>query len=350
MWATALATMAGAGSLTAASGLLGAAPVGATTTLPSRVEAWVYPGSSGEPTCNASQELTAMSGAPIDLIKPEYLTIGSRGRVLTETATDLPCSGFSPFNLALARAAAHRVYVTVSAGTSGVKGVLANPIRTATAEAAIASFVSANNLDGVDLDFEPNRWSASLWARFVRMVSDLRGTLSSAGRGVEVDLQPFTSTPWDAERYGDVANAGAHVVVMAYDHEFDVACAPISPYSWLAQVVAYAQSQVASSQLTIGLPAYGYHTASCSRVRHVVANVALVTMTGEPGYPTTPAAVEALRDPGSGEVRWSSAGTFYDFVDSTSLDAKLQLVESLGVQDVSVWSLGGEPWFSGYPG
>ncbi|HLX87861.1 MAG TPA: glycoside hydrolase family 18 protein [Acidimicrobiales bacterium] len=345
-----MAAVAFAGSLVAGPGLGGAEPAGASTTLPTTVEAWVYPGSAGEPTCKASQELAAMAGAPISLIKPEYLTIGSRGRVLTETAAGLPCNGFSPANLALARAAAQRVYVTVSAGTSGVKGALSNPVRTATAEAAITSFVATNNLDGVDLDFEPNRWTASLWLRFVHMVSDLNGKLSSAGRGVEVDLEPFTSTPWDAERYGDIANAGAHVVVMAYDHEFDIACAAITPYSWLTQVVTYAQSQVAPSQLTIGLPAYGYHTANCSRVSHVVSNVALVTMEGEPGFPSTPAAVAGLRDPGSGEVRWSWGGTFYDYVDSTSLDAKLQLVESMGVADVSVWSLGGEPWFSGYPG
>ena len=41
------------------------------------------------------------------------------------------------------------------------------------------------------------------------------------------------------------------------------------------------------------------------------------------------------------------AGVLYDYVDTTALDAKLQVVEAMGVQDVSVWSLGGEPWFGG---
>jgi hypothetical protein len=70
----------------------------------------------------------------------------------------------------------------------------------------------------------------------------------------------------------------------------------------------------------------------------------------EPGFPTTAAAVESLRDPGSGEIRWESGGVLHDYVDAIALDAKLQVVEDLGVTDVSVWSLGGEPWFTGNPG
>jgi len=289
-----------------------------------------------------------MAAEPIGLLKPEYLTIGARGRVLTETSDDLPCNGFSAANLALVRSAAQRVYVTVSAGTSGVKGLLANPTRTAAAVSSIAGFVSANALNGVDLDFEPNRWTPSLWRRFTSMVSSMVSTLGAAGRGVEVDMLPFTTTPWDAERYGAIAGAGAHVVVMAYDHEFDVACAPISPYTWLAQVVDYAQSQVPAAQLTVGIPSYGYRTTNCARVAHVTANVPLVTMEAAPGFPAPGPATESFRDPASGEIRWSSGNTFYDFVDTTSLDAKLELVESLGVTDVSVWSLGGEPWFTGF--
>ena len=84
--------------------------------------------------------------------------------------------------------------------------------------------------------------------------------------------------------------------------------------------------------------------------RHITSNVAYVTLAGDPGFPTTPASVAALRDPASGEIRWSSGGVFYDYVDATALDAKLQEVEDLGVTDVSVWSLGGEPWFTGNPG
>ena len=319
-------------------------------TLPPTVEAWVYPGVAGGPTCDAAGELSALAASPIGVVKPEYLTVGARGRVLTETDATLPCNGYGPAGLAEVRAAAQRVFVTVSAGRSGVKGLLSSPSRRGAGEAAIERFVSANALDGVDLDFEPGRWTSTTWSRYMAFVADVVAALAPAGRGVEVDLGAFTTTPWDAERYGDVSGAGARVVVMAYDHEYDVACAPISPSDWLARVVGYAQSQMPSGSLAIGLPAYGYTATTCSRVAGIRSNVAYVTMAQQPGFPATAAARAAVRDPGSGELRWSSGGTFYDVVDASALDAKLQLVESLGVGDVSVWSLGGEPWFSGDPG
>jgi spore germination protein YaaH len=318
--------------------------------LPSTTEAWLYPSSPGQPACDTPAELAALAASPIAVLKPEYLNVSGRGRVVTETAVELPCNGYSAANLASVRAAAQRVLVTVSAGTAGTKALLARASRRSAAVSAIEAFVVSNRLNGVDLDFEPTRWSETMWGAYVGFVSALAGGLGPLGGTVEVDLEPFTSTPWDAQRYGDVATAGGHVVVMAYDHEFDTACAPISPYSWLRQVVAYAQSQVPAADLTIGLPAYGYTTTTCRKVAHVTSNVAYTTMENEPGFPSTPAAVTAQRDPSSGEVRWSSGSTFYDYVDATALDAKLAVVESMGVTDVSVWSLGGEPWFTGNPG
>ncbi len=329
--------------------LIGSPTAATATPLPQTVEGWIYPSSPGQPACDVPAELSSLSSAPIAILKPEYLTVTNAGLVTTETAASLPCNGYSRTNVASVRTAAHRVYVTVSAGTHGTRALLNKPAHRAGALSAIVNFVGSNGLDGVDLDFEPSRWSAPLWAEFTSFVSSLALSLHTTGRVVEVDLEPFTTTPWDAQRYGSIATAGAHLVVMAYDHEFDTACASISPYSWLQQVVRYAQSQVPATDLTIGIPSYGYTTTTCKKVAHVTSNVAYVTMEHWPGFPRTPAAVTTLRDPGSGEIRWSSGGIFHDVVDSSALNAKLAVVEGLGVTDVSVWSLGGEPWFGGNP-
>lgn len=338
------------GVLVYAPAVVAGAPGAGATTLPTTFEAWIYPGSPGEPTCDVPDELGALDTAPIAVLKPQYLSVAGSGKVRVDGATNLPCNGFSVADLAEVRAAAHQVYVTVSAGNGGTKALLARPSKQQAALAAIGSFVASNGIDGVDLDFEPNRWTPTMWSEYRGFVGQLAGRMSSEGRGVEVDLEPFTTTPWDAERYGDVASAGAHLVVMAYDDEYASPSAPVTPYTWLRQVVAYAQSQVPAPDLAIGLPSYGYTTTTCARVQHVTSNVAYVTMQNEPGFPTTPAAVEARRDPGSGEIRWESGGVFHDYVDATALDAKLQIVEEMGVTDVSVWSLGGEPWFTGNPG
>ncbi len=338
------------GSALLASSTFAGSPVASATPLPATVEAWIYPGSLGQPACAVPAELSALSSDPIALLKPEYLNVAGSGKIRTETAAELPCNGYSPANLAAVRAAGRRVYVTVSAGSRPTKSLLASPAKEASALSTVGSFVASNGLDGVDLDFEPNQWTSVTWSAYVGFVRSLVDALSPEGRVVEVDLEPFTATPWDAERYGDVASAGAHLVVMAYDHEFDLACAPISPTVWLTQVVAYAQSQVAAPDLTIGLPSYGYTTTTCKKVAHVTSNVAYLTMEAQPGFPTTPAAVASLRDPSSEEIRWLSGGVFHDYVDATALNAKLAAVENMGVTDVSVWSLGGEPWFTGNPG
>ena len=102
--------------------------------------------------------------------------------------------------------------------------------------------------------------------------------------------------------------------------------------------------------MTVGIPSYGYTTTNCRRVAQVTSNVAYVTMEHAPGFSTDPLVVASRRDPTSGEIRWTVGGTSFDYVDATALDAKLQAVEDLGVTDVSVWSLGGEPWFNGNPG
>lgn len=338
------------GSLLLAGVFAGSSTAASATPLPTTVEAWIYPASPGQPACDVPAELAALSSDPIALLKPEYLNVSGSGKIRTETAAELPCNGYSPANLAEVRSAASQVYVTVSSGSRPTKSLLANPAKQSAALAGIESFVASNQLNGVDLDFEPNTWTATMWSAYMGFVRNLVNALAPAGRAVEVDLEPFTTTPYDAQRYADVASAGAHLVVMAYDHEFDLPCAPITPYAWLEQVVAYAQSQVAASDLTVGLPAYGYTTPDCKRVKHVTSNVAYVTMQSFPGFPTTTSAVESLRDPGSGEIRWESGGEFYDYVDATALNAKLQTVENMGVTDISVWSLGGEPWFTGNPG
>jgi hypothetical protein len=347
-WRIRASVLALFGSALIAGPLVASPPDASATSLPTTVEAWIYPGTAGQPTCDVPSELSTLDSDPVALLKPQYLTVRG-GKVRIDTAAEYPCNGFSPANLAEVRAAAQQVYVTVSAGSGATKSLLANASRESTALATIESFVASNGLNGVDLDFEPNDWTTAMWSAYMSFVGDLVAALSPEGAGVEVDLEPFTTTPWDAERYANIASAGAHLVVMAYDDEYAVACQPITPYTWLQQVVAYAQSQVPASDLTVGLPSYGYTTTTCGRVKHVTSNVAYVTMQNEPGFPTTPAAVESLRDPSSGEIRWESDGVFFDYVDATALNAKLQTVESMGVTDVSVWSLGGEPWFTGNP-
>jgi spore germination protein YaaH len=114
----------------------------------------------------------------------------------------------------------------------------------------------------------------------------------------------------------------------------------------VADGVGVVADQELRTQMVIGLPSYGYSAPAACDTDEITGNIPNVTMQTMPGYSSKPATVAARRDPGSGEIRWVSGGTLYDYVDSTAMDAKLSLLERLGVTKVSVWSLGGNPWFS----
>lgn len=314
------------------------------------IEASIYPGTSGQATCDAPAEVGAMPQGSLAVVKPQYLTVGNDGRVTVVSARQMPCNGYRPAALRQLQSSAKQVFVTVSAGPTPTAAALATPTAMSAAQQAITSFVSQNRLQGAELDFQPTGWSQDLWSSYMTFVSGLSASLGAAGGTLEVDLPGWTSTPPDAERYADPVAAGAKLVVMALDHQYVQACSPIAPYSWLRSVVEYAESQVAASSLVVGIPSYGYIARSCSSITAVRDNVPYVSMQVQPGFPSSPPDVAAHRDPASGEIRWREGQTQYDYVDSIAMRSKLRLIQGLGVTEVSVWSLGGNPWFTGDPG
>lgn len=333
-----------AGTTTAAdiaADLNGNGPVG--------IEAWIYPGQPGQATCNAPSELAVMPPHSLAAVKPQYLKVSDKGTVSTVTSAQMPCNGFRPSALRQLRHAARQVLVTVAAGPPGVGAVLASAASRTAAEQAIVAFVSGEHLGGVELDFQPTSWSSATWSSYMTLVAGLVAQLGPNGGEVEVDLPAWTATPPDAERYADPVQAGARLVVMAMDHQYVTACSPIAPYSWLRQVVSYVKTQVPLSQAVLGLPSYGYRASDCSSTTAVRDNIPYLTMEQQPGFPAAADQVAAHRDRSSGEIRWKVGQVQYDYVDATALRAKLRLVERLGVTGVSVWSLGGNPWFTANP-
>lgn len=111
-------------------------------------------------------------------------------------------------------------------------------------------------------------------------------------------------------------------------------------------MVRYAQSKVPDrARLVMGLPSYGYSAPASCDTGAIQGNIPFVQMKTMPGFSSDPATIERRHDPGSGEIRWVSGGTLYDYVDSTALNRKLAVLKNLGVAKVSVWTLGGNPWF-----
>ncbi|MFC1411077.1 glycosyl hydrolase family 18 protein [Streptacidiphilus sp. N1-12] len=318
------------------------------------LETWLYPGSPGDTQCTAPSEYAdnrVRGGA----LKPEYWSVTGKGKVTLETAASGLCNAYSAANVADLKAHSAYQYPTVSGMTTAdVHALVSSSANRGSAVSQLTSLVVGADLSGVDVDLEDYwSWSSQDFANYKVFLSQLATSLHAQGKKLLVDAPAMTENASFYD-YAAVSATGVdELEVMAYDEEFDTApgarCLPITPLAWLKQVTQYAQSKVPDhSRLVIGLPSYGISAPDPCDLDNVTGNIQFSDMRQSPGFSSDPSTIAARRDPSSGEIRWVSGGTLYDYVDSTALNTKLAVLTSLGVTKVSVWSLGGgNPWFTG---
>jgi hypothetical protein len=317
------------------------------------LQEWLYPGPATDVTCSAPSEY-ADGRVQHGVLKAEYIDIDENGDP-TELLASNPayaCNGYSAANAADVKAHSAQQYLTLSlADLTSEENLTGNPAKSAAAISTVTAFTRSIGFTGVDVDFE-NYWS---WvgddqADYYAFLTHLATALHADGLKLQVEGPPDTTTGFN---YGTVLKDGAdQVVMMAYDDEYQSpvgsSCLAFSPYSWMRSLITGALAEIPAAQqsrFVAGLPAEAY--SATGQCQDITGNLAFSDMQKAPGYSSDPAVIASRRDPGSGEIRWSSGGTFYDYVDQTALDSKLALVESLGVDTVSVWTLGGgNPWFS----
>jgi hypothetical protein len=314
---------------------------------------WLYPAPAGTPTCSAPREF-ADGRVLHGVLKPEYMDVDNSGQLVMDLASQSgsACNGYSPRNAAQVRKWSAQQFMTVSLATLHQEEALtSSPAKVAAAVRRLTSFVKSIRFTGVDIDFE-NYWS---WkgpdaARYYAFLTKLASGLHAAGLRLQVDGPADLNTPFN---YGRVLATGAdQVIVMAYDDEFgwppSSTCKAITPLRWLRTTITGALGQIPASErsrLVVGLPSYGY--VATDRCQDITSNVSFAQMKREPGFSASPSVIAARRGAGSQEIRWSSHGEFFDYVDQKAMDAKLAVVRSLGIHNVSVWVLGGgNPWFS----
>jgi spore germination protein YaaH len=314
---------------------------------------WLYPGPPGSPTCLAAREFRD-GRVRQGVLKPEYMDVGNDGRLYMDPAGQraTACNGYSARNAALVRKWSARQFMTISLSTLEQEEALtSNPAKVAAAVRKLTSFVKAIHFTGVDVDFE-NYWS---WKgpdarRYYAFLHKLAVGLHAAGLELQVDGPPDFNTPFN---YGRALATGVdQVILMAYDNEFgwppSSVCRAITPLAWLRSDIKNALHQIPRAQrgkLVVGLPSYGY--VASDRCQDITSNISFDQMKREPGFSARPSVIAARRDPNSEEIRWRWHGRFFDYTDQKAMDAKLAVVEQLGIHNVSVWVLGGDnPWFS----
>lgn len=318
------------------------------------LQAWIYPGSTGEPTCAAPAEYRD-GRLREGVLKPEYWKVNPEGTLtLHTTDDDAPCNGFSEANAADVKAHSAQQYTTVSAMDRDTVAALAgNADRRAAAIRKMTDLARRVGFTGVDVDFEDFwNWSGKDEADYETFLSELARSLHAAGLKLQVDAPAELHDGDSPFGFATVMKAGAdQLVVMDYGRMFNTPagerCWAIAPEAWVREAVAYAQKQVPDKdRLVIGLPSYGFSAPDPCDTKKIQDSVPVSELHKRPGWSDDAEVVRRRRDPGSGEIRWSEGGVLYDAMDRAAMDARLALLGRLGVRHVSVWALGGNPWFS----
>lgn len=303
-----------------------------------RTMAWIYP---GNPACGATTEIA--DGRKIHTLKAEFFTI-SGGLLTLLDATNTRCNGYSPDTISRLKLYSTEQFATVSsASVNDMESFFSTAlVASGTEIPTLVDFVVKNNITGIELDFEDfSSWTPEAYTNYKLFVRTLGDALHLKGKKLMLDgpaVSNATEENWFLWRYSDFVTLPVdHMVIMAYDYQYDYgAGTPIAPLDWIKDVANWISTKYPKEKLTVGLPSYGYQGANGS---YRLTILTLDQIRKKSGFAT------AVRDVSSGEMTWRSGSTVYFYQDSQSLRQKRDLVASLGITSVSVWHLGGNPWF-----
>ena len=211
-----------------------------------------------------------------DLIKevmPFWYTLKYDGKTKAAYVSDLYATGNPSVPiatpLAAMRSAGFQIIPTITDGMD--KLVLANLLANAGNRTKIAKtindYVTANNFDGIDLDFEGfafvdgnTTWAktAPLWVAFVKELSVL---LHANNKLLSVS-SPYNFNPAEKQKgytvyaWPQIAPHIDRLRIMTYDYSV-AKVGPIGPIAWTEKTVAYATSIMPASKVYVGLAGYG---------------------------------------------------------------------------------------------
>ena len=303
------------------------------------IMAWIYPGGQ---SCGAKTEYS--DGRKIDVLKAEYYTINDSGQLVQITENKGACNGYSAANVASLKKYSKEQYATVSSSYSvSMDTFLTAALKDNTDINTLVNFVVANNMTGIELDFEDfGGWTGPIYSNYKQFVTELGNALHGKNKKLIVD-GPATSNAveesWYVWRYADFNTLPVdRLVVMTYDYQYDQGPGqPVAPIAWLQNTIKWTLGRFPNkAKLSIGIPSYGYKGTIGTQ------KFSLLTYSqikNEPGFST------AQRDPASFEMTWQNGNNVYFYQDGVSMTKKLQAIQSAGINSVSVWHLGGNLWF-----
>ncbi len=196
---------------------------------------------------------------------------------------------------------------------------------------------------GVDIDFE--YIPPQLRQNYASFISNLKSQIAPLGYKTFVSVAPKTSNTqrgllYEAHDYALLGDAADYVLVMTYEWGYTygppMAVAPIDK---VTEVINYAITEIDPQKLLLGIPNYAYdwtlpfvsgnraesmsNVEAVNRARRVGANIMFDEVSQTPYY-------NYYKD-GKEHVVW--------FEDARSVNARMQLINSLGLAGMSIWNI-----------
>ena len=209
----------------------------------------------------------------IQEVMPFWYTLKYNGTTKLAVVTDLykPANPSIPMEQTLTslRNAGFLVIPTITDGTieNMLASLMAKPSSRTQIVKAITDLVTANNFDGIDLDFEGfafvdsnKTWTktAPLWTAFVK---ELSVALHAQKKLLSVST-PYLYDPTEKAKgyyvyaWAAIAPHIDRLRIMTYDYSV-ARPGPIGPLAWTEKTVKYAVSIMPASKVYIGVPGYG---------------------------------------------------------------------------------------------
>ena len=203
----------------------------------------------------------------------------------------------------------------------------------------IASIISSQNLDGVDLDFESV--DESQRANLVTFVKELRTKLGNS-KQISLSAMPRSAAnqTWlDGYDYAGLAQYADYIILMCYNEHYSGGSpGPVASAPWVEKVIQYTINQgVSRDQIIVALGSYGYDWPDGQKGSSLT-NTKARSLASQYG-----ATIYRNGDSGCLYFNYTdSSGVAHEvwFEDSVSLGQKAALSQEYQLGGLAFWRLG----------
>ena len=210
--------------------------------------------------------------------------------------------------------------------------------------ADLIALAQKKNFDGINIDYEA--LPADQKANFTAFIKELSTALHKKGKILGVSLHPKISegdpeysNGSEAQDWVQLSKYADQLYIMSYDEHWNTSPpGPLASAPWFASVMIYAKQLIPAKKLFSGVPLDGYNWGGSGKARGVTySDVKNLISKYKPKVifdqiSKTPHF--SYREGGVSHEVW------YENVDS--FKAKLNVLNNLGLSNLSFWPLGGE--------